>query len=32
VYEAVRMGGFQAGRAEKVLPRGLVRLLGEAPR
>ena len=31
-YEAVRMAGFQAGRAEKVLPRRLSRLLGEAPR
>jgi len=31
-YEAVRMAGFQAGRLEKVLPRGLARLLGEAPR
>jgi rhamnosyltransferase len=31
-YEAVRMAGFQAGRAEKLLPRGVARLLGEAPR
>jgi rhamnosyltransferase len=31
-YEAVRMGGFLAGRAESVLPRGLARRLGEAPR
>lgn len=31
-YEAVRMAGFQAGRLEPVLPRGVVRLLGEAPR
>jgi rhamnosyltransferase len=31
-YEAARMAGFLAGRAEQVLPRGLARLLGEAPR
>jgi rhamnosyltransferase len=31
-YEAVRMTAFQAGRAENLLPRGLARLLGEAPR
>lgn len=32
VYESVRMAGFQAGRLERVLPRALVRRLGEAPR
>ena len=32
VYEAVRMAGFQVGRLERVLPRRLARLLGEAPR
>ncbi len=31
-YEAVRMTAFQAGRAERLLPRALARLLGEAPR
>jgi rhamnosyltransferase len=31
-YEAVRAAGFQAGRAERALPRSLARLLGEAPR
>jgi rhamnosyltransferase len=31
-YETVRMAGFQAGRMEKVLPRALARILGEAPR
>jgi rhamnosyltransferase len=31
-YEAVRMAAFQAGRAERLLPRGVARLLGEAPR
>jgi glycosyltransferase involved in cell wall biosynthesis len=32
LYEGVRMAGFQAGRLERVLPRGLARRLGEAPR
>lgn len=32
VYEAVRMAGFQLGRAERLLPKGLARLFGEAPR
>jgi len=32
VYEAVRMAGFQAGRCERMMPRGLARRLGEAPR
>ncbi len=32
VYEAVRVAGFQCGRLERFLPRGLARLLGEAPR
>ncbi len=32
VYEAIRVAAFQAGRAERTLPRGLARLLGEAPR
>jgi len=31
-YEGVRMAGFQAGRAERLLPRFLARALGEAPR
>ncbi len=31
-YEAVRMAGFQAGRAERLLPRAVARRLGEAPR
>jgi len=31
-YEAVRMTAFQAGRAERLLPRGVARFLGEAPR
>jgi rhamnosyltransferase len=31
-YEAVRMLGFQAGRLERWLPRGLAAMLGEAPR
>jgi len=31
-YEAVRMAAFQAGRGERLLPRGVARLLGEAPR
>ncbi len=31
-YEAVRMAGFQTGRLERLLPRALARLLGEAPR
>lgn len=31
-YETVRMTAFQAGRLEKRLPRGLARVLGEAPR
>jgi len=31
-YEAVRMAAFQAGRLEQRMPRGLARLLGEAPR
>ena len=31
-YEAVRMAGFQAGRAERLMPRFLARVLGEAPR
>jgi len=32
LYEAVRMVGFQCGRLERVLPDGLARWLGEAPR
>ena len=32
VFEAVRMLGFQCGRVERVMPRALARLLGEAPR
>jgi rhamnosyltransferase len=32
LYEAVRMLGFQCGRLERVMPRGLGRMLGEAPR
>lgn len=32
LYEAVRMAGFQAGRLERLLPKALARLLGEAPR
>jgi len=32
VFEAVRMLGFQCGRAERVMPRALARWLGEAPR
>jgi rhamnosyltransferase len=32
LYESVRMAGFQLGRLEPLLPRGLARLLGEAPR
>lgn len=32
VVEAVRMLGFQCGRLERAMPRGLARLLGEAPR
>ena len=32
VYEGVRMAGFQCGRLERLLPRPLRRLLGEAPR
>jgi len=31
-YEAVRVTGFQVGRAERLLPRRVARLLGEAPR
>ena len=31
-YEVVRMAGFQLGRLERAMPRGLVRALGEAPR
>ncbi len=31
-YEAVRMAAFQAGRAERLFPRAVARLLGEAPR
>ncbi len=31
-YETVRMAGFQLGRLERVLPRGLARRWGEAPR
>ncbi len=31
-YESVRMVGFQLGRLERRLPRGLARRLGEAPR
>jgi len=32
LYETVRMAGFQAGRMERLMPRGLARRLGEAPR
>ncbi len=32
VYEMARMAGFQLGRMEKALPRGIARRLGEAPR
>jgi rhamnosyltransferase len=32
LYEAMRMAGFQCGRLERVMPRGLARRLGEAPR
>lgn len=32
VYEAVRAAGFLCGRQERRMPRGLARLLGEAPR
>jgi rhamnosyltransferase len=32
LYETVRMAGFQLGRAERWLPKGLARSLGEAPR
>lgn len=32
LYEAVRMMGFQCGRMERVMPRGLARMLGEVPR
>ncbi len=31
-YETVRMAGFQAGRAERLMPRAWARRLGEAPR
>jgi rhamnosyltransferase len=31
-YEAMRMAGFQAGRLERFMPRGLAARLGEAPR
>ena len=31
-YETVRMIGFQFGRMERLMPRGLARRLGEAPR
>lgn len=31
-YEAVRMLGYQSGRLERLLPRGVARALGEAPR
>lgn len=31
-YEGVRMAGFQLGRLERAMPRGLARALGEAPR
>lgn len=32
IYESVRMLGFQLGRMERLMPRGLARALGEAPR
>lgn len=32
VYETVRMVGFQLGRMERWLPKGLAKALGEAPR
>ena len=32
LYESVRMAGFQLGRVERLLPRSLARVLGEAPR
>jgi rhamnosyltransferase len=32
LYETVRMIAFQCGRMERVIPRGMARVLGEAPR
>ncbi len=32
LYEGVRVAGFQCGRLERLLPRGVARRLGEAPR